>query len=140
MALTGGVGRYGHVFMVGKGIDPVTDSDVRSRRRNLLRSDAYSGSEYGAGGDAYGATTREQTPTGGVGLLERSADSARPDFTANPEITAQDVRTALGEDTDTLLGEADLDVDELIRLINAETTMLPPVRLPEELEGDQDPS
>src|SRR5699024_5729364 len=63
-----------------------------------------------------------------------------PDFTANPEITAQDVRTALGEDTDTLLGEADLDVDELIRLINAETTMLPPVRLPEELEGDQDPS
>src|SRR5699024_7265499 len=130
MALTGGVGRYGHVFMVGKGIDPVTDSDVRSRRQSLLRS--------GAGGGAYGAATREQSPTAGVGLLERSVDSARPDFSAEPEITAQDVRTALGEDTDTLLDEADLEVDELIRLINAETTMLPPVRLPEDLEADQD--
>ena len=124
----------------------------RTRRDHLLRSSAYSGGTYGGpyGGGAHSAgshsgaargrhdahaapTAARSQPTGGVGLLERPPEHAGElEFTPEPRITAQDVRTALGEDTDTLLGEADVDVDELIRLINAETTMLPPVRIPAE--------
>ncbi|MQA09684.1 MAG: DUF348 domain-containing protein [Pseudonocardiaceae bacterium] len=50
-------------------------------------------------------------------------------------ITPNDVREALGPDADDLLAEADVDVDELIRLINAETTVLPII--PDELSADR---
>ncbi|MHA6801167.1 transglycosylase family protein [Bounagaea algeriensis] len=46
------------------------------------------------------------------------------------DITPQDVYEALGPDADDLLATADVDVDEIIRLINAETTVLPAVPLP----------
>ncbi len=46
------------------------------------------------------------------------------------EITPQDVYEALGPDADDLLATADVDVGEVIRLINAETTVLPAVPLP----------
>lgn len=147
--------------MAGKGIDPVTGSHrhPRPRRDHLLRSSAYSGSSssgsssnagpsngsphtYGGGPHsgargrpgAHSATHSESSEArSGVALLERPpGHTGDLDFTPEPRITAQDVRTALGDDTDTLLDEAAVDVDELIRLINAETTMLPPVRLPEE--------
>src|SRR5699024_9369645 len=120
-------------------------------RDHLLRSSAYSGSSangssfngspptYGGGrssaprGRHGGHSAAHAETPGSLALLERPPGHAGDlDFTPEPRITAQDVRTALGEDTDTLLGEADVDVDELIRLINAETTMLPPVRLPNE--------
>jgi resuscitation-promoting factor RpfB len=48
-------------------------------------------------------------------------------------ITPQDVRTALGPQADDLLSTANVDVDELIRLINAETTVLPVI--PDELSA-----
>jgi uncharacterized protein YabE (DUF348 family) len=48
-------------------------------------------------------------------------------------ITDHDVRLALGPQADELMAAADLDVDELIRLINAETTVLPVI--PDETSG-----
>ncbi len=48
-------------------------------------------------------------------------------------ITDHDVRVALGPQADELMAAADVDVDELIRLINAETTVLPVI--PDELSG-----
>nr|WP_184784901.1 resuscitation-promoting factor [Amycolatopsis jiangsuensis] len=59
------------------------------------------------------------------------------DFSDELYVTEQDVLTALGPDADTLMAEIDVDVDELIRLINAETTMLPPLSLPDELAEDR---
>src|SRR5699024_9177271 len=138
MALTAGVGRYGHVRMAGKGIDPVTDSDMRPQRDNALRSGAHNSGGYSTAPRAYPPAERQQAPAR-VALLGRPRGAEEnAEFTAHPEITAQAVRTALGEDTDTLLDEADRDVDELIRLINAETTMLPPVRLPGEADAEQE--
>jgi uncharacterized protein YabE (DUF348 family) len=54
-------------------------------------------------------------------------------YSGSLAITPSDVRTALGPQADDLMAEANLDVDELIRLINAETTVLPII--PDELSG-----
>lgn len=71
--------------------------------------------------------TREAHPvTGHSGL---SADAL--------DITEADVLEALGPDADELLASADVDVAELIRLINAETVVMPPLVLPE-FESDED--
>nr|WP_236789474.1 resuscitation-promoting factor [Amycolatopsis sp. GM8] len=64
------------------------------------------------------------SPRGGVGTLDWPTE-ADWDFSDDLAITEHDVRTVLGPDADDLMAEAELDVDELIRLINAETTMLP---------------
>ncbi|WP_007023502.1 resuscitation-promoting factor [Saccharomonospora iraqiensis] len=60
-------------------------------------------------------------------MLEWPSESDDLDFSPDPEVTARDVLTALGPDADRMMAEADVDVDELIRLVNAETTMLPPI-------------
>ncbi|MBP2340748.1 uncharacterized protein YabE (DUF348 family) [Saccharothrix coeruleofusca] len=52
-------------------------------------------------------------------------------------ITPDDVMDVLGPEADELLANANLDVDELIRLINAETTLLPPIILPDEVSQDR---
>ncbi|MDT8911349.1 transglycosylase family protein [Amycolatopsis sp. PS_44_ISF1] len=59
------------------------------------------------------------------------------DFSDELHVTEQDVLAALGPDADLLMAEIDVDVDELIRLINAETTMLPPLVLPDEVAEDR---
>jgi len=75
----------------------------------------------------------------------RAWRSEFPDFYALPDadesaysgslaITDQDVRVALGPQADELMAAADVDVDELIRLINAETTVLPVI--PDALSSD----
>ncbi|HEV7906817.1 MAG TPA: transglycosylase family protein [Pseudonocardiaceae bacterium] len=46
-------------------------------------------------------------------------------------ITPEDVRDVLGPQADELLATANVDVDELIRLINAETTVMPPLVIPD---------
>jgi uncharacterized protein YabE (DUF348 family) len=48
-----------------------------------------------------------------------------PEYSDALAVTPHDVRVALGPDADELMAAANLDVDELIRLINAETTVLP---------------
>jgi uncharacterized protein YabE (DUF348 family) len=64
----------------------------------------------------------------------RSWRSEFPDFHADDEvdsysaslaITPHDVQVALGPQADELMAAANIDVDELIQLINAETTVLP---------------
>ncbi|PXY21466.1 resuscitation-promoting factor [Prauserella muralis] len=70
-------------------------------------------------------------------MLEWPRDLDDLEFSPDPHVTPDDVRTALGPDADSLMSEADIDVDELIRLINAETTMLPPVVLPDEASADR---
>jgi uncharacterized protein YabE (DUF348 family) len=54
-------------------------------------------------------------------------------YSGSLTITPNDVRTALGPQADELMAYANVDVDELIRLINAETTVLPII--PDELSG-----
>jgi resuscitation-promoting factor RpfB len=46
-------------------------------------------------------------------------------YSGSVAITPDDVRVALGPQADELMAIANVDVDELIRLINAETTVLP---------------
>lgn len=60
------------------------------------------------------------------------------------EITPDDVREALGPNADDVLATAEVDVDEVIRLINEETTVLPPLVIPDtipegEVEGEPSP-
>jgi uncharacterized protein YabE (DUF348 family) len=52
------------------------------------------------------------------------------DVSGELEITAHDIRAVLGPDADEMMTEAEIDVDELIKLINAETTVLPPLVMP----------
>ncbi|HWO66471.1 MAG TPA: transglycosylase family protein [Umezawaea sp.] len=52
-------------------------------------------------------------------------------------VTPADVYEVLGSDADELLATANVDVDELIRLINAETTLLPAIVIPDELPEDR---
>nr|WP_246330546.1 resuscitation-promoting factor [Saccharopolyspora hordei] len=55
------------------------------------------------------------------------------------EITPADIYDALGPDAEDVLATAEIDVDEVIRLINAETTVLPPLVLPDVLpEAEED--
>ncbi|GAB3487165.1 transglycosylase family protein [Amycolatopsis cihanbeyliensis] len=80
--------------------------------------------------------------SGGLATLERPDGGDSGDFdyfgySPNPDITPQDVFAALGPDADDLMAEASVDVDELIRLVNAETTMLPPIVLPDEVGEDR---
>jgi resuscitation-promoting factor RpfB len=77
------------------------------------------------------------TPVGNtaVGVVD-----PHPSFPAGAlTISPADVLEVLGPDADELLATANVDVDELIRLINAETTIMPPLVLPSEEEEREDP-
>jgi resuscitation-promoting factor RpfB len=74
---------------------------------------------------------------GGVGTLDWPGPEDDWDFSDELGITEHDVRTVLGPDADDLMAEAEVDVDELIRLINAETTMLPALALPDSASEDR---
>ncbi|MFD1148392.1 transglycosylase family protein [Saccharothrix hoggarensis] len=77
-----------------------------------------------------------QTPVTGVDVLDRPGPPSEWD-TAVFTITPDDVLDVLGPDADALLESANVDVDELIRLINAETTLLPPIIIPDEVSQDR---
>ncbi len=81
-------------------------------------------------------TGRDGQTGASTGLLDWSSDADDLDFLPEPEVTPHDVLTALGPDAEALMEQANVDVDELIRLINAETTMLPPIVLPTEASGE----
>ncbi|HJQ45037.1 MAG TPA: transglycosylase family protein [Amycolatopsis sp.] len=89
---------------------------------------------YDSARGGVGTLARPQTPAG-------EADWPNPeddwDFSDDLSVTEHDLRTVLGPDADDLMAEADLDVDELIRLINAETTMLPALAIPDSVSGDR---
>ncbi|WP_394613979.1 transglycosylase family protein [Lentzea sp. JNUCC 0626] len=75
-----------------------------------------------------------------VGQTSVSVADPHPSFPPGAlTITPADVLEVLGPDADDLLATANVDVDELIRLINAETTIMPPLVLPSEEEEKQDP-
>ncbi|WP_245266938.1 resuscitation-promoting factor [Saccharomonospora piscinae] len=75
-------------------------------------------------------TDRDGHPGASTALLDWPSEADNLDFSPEPEVTPQDVLAALGPDADELMRQANVDVEELIRLINAETTMLPPIVLP----------
>ncbi|MEV8438324.1 transglycosylase family protein [Actinosynnema sp. NPDC051121] len=81
-------------------------------------------------------TPVQSTPTTGVDVLDRPGPPSEWD-TAVFTITPDDVLEVLGPDADDLLASANVDVDELIRLINAETTLLPPIIIPDEVSQDR---
>jgi uncharacterized protein YabE (DUF348 family) len=65
-------------------------------------------------------------------FYEHDADEAQ--YSGSLAITDNDVRVALGPQADDLMAAANVNVDELIRLINAETTVLPVI--PDALSAD----
>ncbi|GAB3566291.1 resuscitation-promoting factor [Amycolatopsis endophytica] len=75
----------------------------------------------------------ESSRGGAVGTL----DWPEAEFSDDLAVTEHDIRTVLGNDADDLMAEAEIDVDELIRLINAETTMLPALAIPDALAEDR---
>lgn len=133
MALTGGVGLErraawrvatkdgcGNATVLGKGTTQVTGSRQ--------------------GGSRHRAEDTFFTSAGSVAVLDRELEDTaygHLDFSDELYVTQQDVLAALGPDADTLMAEIDVDVDELIRLINAETTMLPPLVLSDEVAEDR---
>jgi uncharacterized protein YabE (DUF348 family) len=86
------------------------------------------------GPDRFSQDTEWFGPVSGtaVGLAERPR---------NPldalTITTADVLDVLGPDADDLLASVDVDVDELIRLINAETAVMPAMIVPDSVEGPE---
>ncbi|MEU5691673.1 transglycosylase family protein [Actinosynnema sp. NPDC020468] len=80
-------------------------------------------------------TPVQTSPATATGLLERPEPSEWD--TTVFSITPNDVLEVLGPDADDLLASANVDVDELIRLINAETTFLPPIIIPDEVSQDR---
>ncbi|MEV0701103.1 transglycosylase family protein [Saccharopolyspora sp. NPDC050389] len=80
-----------------------------------------------------------------VGLLDRPEPQRYPadDHPSFPpgalDITPADIYEVLGPDAEDMLATAEIDVDEVIRLINAETTVLPPLVIPDALpEAEED--
>lgn len=104
--------------------------------------------DHAARADAFDAATdwfAPVVPVTAVGLMERPEPTEQlgqplgdhPSFPPGTlAITPEDLYEALGSEVDDLLDTASIDVDELIRLINAETTVLPPLVLPEDEEAD----
>ncbi|RCW39933.1 uncharacterized protein YabE (DUF348 family) [Halopolyspora algeriensis] len=118
-------------------------------------------------GDSFEASTVRLAPADltetatAVGLLERPAwpdadeqslpghggstypAQDHPSFPPGAlSITPEDLYEVLGADTDDLLADTDVDVDELIRMINAETTVMPPLVLPDtvaDLDDSEEP-
>ncbi|WP_367132531.1 transglycosylase family protein [Saccharothrix sp. HUAS TT1] len=81
-------------------------------------------------------TPVQPTSATAVDVLDRPGPPSEWD-TAVFTITPDDVLDVLGPDADELLASANVDVDELIRLINAETTLLPPIIIPDEVSQDR---
>ncbi|ONI86234.1 resuscitation-promoting factor [Saccharothrix sp. ALI-22-I] len=81
-------------------------------------------------------TPVQVAPMTGVDVLDRPGPPSEWDTTVFT-ITPDDVLEVLGPDADELLAGANVDVDELIRLINAETTLLPPIIIPDEVSQDR---
>lgn len=114
------------------------------------------GYNHGYWADSFDTSTDWFTPVSAdaptaVGLLERPGtfgSEMAPAFPAEDhpsfppgalEITPDDIREALGPQADDLLATREIDVDEVIRLINAETTVLPPLVLPDDIpQTDED--
>lgn len=63
------------------------------------------------------------------------------EYTPEPYVTPRDVYGSLGPHAEDMLRDLDVDVDQLIRLINAETTILPviPDYIPDDLAADWTP-
>jgi len=88
--------------------------------------------------DAFGSSYQ----SGSLATLDRPAFddfdyTGYGDYSSDPRITEHDVMTALGSDADALMAEAEVDVDELIRLINAETTVMPAIRVPDRVSAER---
>ncbi|WP_156755800.1 resuscitation-promoting factor [Actinokineospora pegani] len=68
---------------------------------------------------------RSQFPDSQASGANFPDDALDPGYSGSLNITDSDVRYALGPQADEIMATAGVDIDELIRLINAETTVLP---------------
>jgi uncharacterized protein YabE (DUF348 family) len=112
-----------------RGIDPVTESDER-------RADGFGDTDW------FTPVSRPATATATIDddARWRSQFPDFPDFSDELDLVPQDIYAVLGPQADDLMASVDVDVDELIRLINAETTLLPPiVDVPDDLSADRTP-
>jgi uncharacterized protein YabE (DUF348 family) len=104
----------------------VTDSDKQSLDAFTVDTDWF---------------TPVPQPTTSTTTLDRPDTPWRsefPEYSDELGVVPQDIYAALGPQADELMASVDVDVDELIRLINAETTMLPPILdVPDTLAEEQ---
>lgn len=105
----------------------------------------HGGHQHGYWADSFDASTDwfspVSSPQAPTALLERPQPRQYPAYSApdHPsipqgalEITPEDVYRAMGPEADDLISTGDIDVDEVIRLINEDATVvLPPLELPE---------
>jgi uncharacterized protein YabE (DUF348 family) len=102
-------------------------SDYRTRTMSGVRSGTADNVDWFGGGYPPGYGSGYGAPAVAVNPSEISA------VTSSFSVTTEDVMDVLGPDADDLLATANLDVDGLISMINAETMLLP--RIDEELEA-----
>jgi len=85
--------------------------------------------------------TPVSAPSTAIATLDRPEDHWRsefPEYSDELTVVPQDIYAALGPQADELMASVDVDVDELIRLINAETTLLPAILdIPDDLSADR---
>jgi uncharacterized protein YabE (DUF348 family) len=115
----------------------IASGDYRSRTMSGVRSGTADTVDWFGGGFPPGydpgmAYGQPQGP-GGPALAVRERPVETSAITSSFQVTSADVMDVLGPDADDLLATANLDVDGLISMINAETMLLP--RIDEELEA-----
>jgi resuscitation-promoting factor RpfB len=123
----------------------IASGDYRSRTMSGVRSGTTADADWFGGG--YPPGYRTQQVMAAVGVQDRPVDPVTSAFMATPvttafavtpvtsafTITSDDVLDVLGPDANDVLATANLDVDALIAMINAETMLLP--RIDDELEA-----
>ncbi|MCI2420670.1 transglycosylase family protein [Saccharopolyspora sp. K220] len=107
------------------------------------QTDGYWADSFDAATDWFTPVQATEQHTA-VGLLERPEPGWYPaeDHPSFPpgalQITPADIYEALGPQAEDFLATSEIDVDEVIRLINAETTLLPPLVIPDVLPEAQE--
>jgi uncharacterized protein YabE (DUF348 family) len=101
------------------------------------------GSGKQSGHSGFTGDTDWFTPVGGAPTATATLDrpewrSQFPDFYVDElSFSHDDVLEALGPQAEELMAQANVDVDELIRLVNAETTVMPALILPDDISVDR---
>ncbi len=120
-----------------------------SHTRHGYWGDSFVPGSEGAPTDWFTPVQEPQAATA-VGVLDRPDATHRPSYPPNDypslppgalEITANDVYEALGPQAEDLLATNEINIDELIEQINAETTVMPPLVIPDtvpEYDADSD--
>ncbi|GAB3547887.1 uncharacterized protein YabE (DUF348 family) [Actinopolyspora lacussalsi] len=107
-----------------------------ARRENTLdRTDWFTPAVPGERHTAVGVLEPPEERTGNIPPYPAQDHPSFPPGALS--ITPQDLYEIIGPDVEDLMADADLEVDELIRLLNAETTVMPPLPLSDSISSEE---